>query len=125
MNETMSETTRKYSEAAEQASERLGRASGEAADVLSSTSGNAINGLQNYNEKLLEIAQSNIDATFKFLRRAAVAKSPSEFIAAATEHANRQYETSSQQAKELTALAQKMALWSTEPVTEYAAKTIR
>jgi hypothetical protein len=103
-------------------SERFGRASREVADVLSSSSGNAIRGLRDYNEKVLEIAQFNVDATFEFLRRAAVAKSSSEFIVAATEHARRQYETSSQQAKELTALAQKLALGSTEPVREYAAR---
>ena len=45
--------------------------------------------MQEYNERLLEITQSNVNAMFEFLRGIAAAKSPSEFIAAATEHASR------------------------------------
>jgi hypothetical protein len=116
------ETSQRYREPGEGVSGRFGRASEEAADVLRDSSWNTIKGLQDYNEKLLEIAQTNVDATFQLLRQVAVAKSASEFITVATEHARRQYEISSEQAKELTVLAQRLAIASAEPAKEHATK---
>ena len=118
-----SEANRTYSETLEKESRRFEKIGGAAASAFTDSSWSAMKGLQEYNERLLEITQSNVNAMFEFLRGIAAAKSPSEFIAAATEHASRQYEMSSLQAKELTALAQKLALGSTEPARAYAAKT--
>ena len=117
------ETSQRYREAVEGTSERFGRASNAAVTVLRESNWNTMKGLQDYNEMLLEIAQTNINAAFQFLRQVVAAKSPSEFITVATEHARRQYETSSKQAKELTALAQRLAIASAEPVKEHATKT--
>jgi len=117
------ETNQQYREAVEAASERVGRAANKAADVLRDSSWGTMKGLQDYNEKVLEIAQTNINATFDFFRRVVAAKSPSELITVATEHGRRQFETSNEQAKELAALAQRLALESTEPVKEYATNT--
>jgi hypothetical protein len=43
-------------------------------------------------------------------------KSPSEFIELSTEHARKQFESLTQQTKELTALAQQVALATAEPL---------
>ena len=119
----MDETNRTYRQAAERASERIDKVSKEAVGAFSDSSWNAMRGLQEYNETLLEITQSNVNSTFEFLRQAAAAKSPSELIALAAGHARRQYETSVEQAKELASLGQKFARASAEPVKQYATKS--
>jgi hypothetical protein len=76
----------------------------------------AVNGAQDYNNKLLEFAQANTNAAFEFAQRRPGVKSPSEFIELSTERARQQFATLTEQTKELAALAQKVTLASTEPL---------
>ncbi|MGB8629748.1 MAG: phasin family protein [Xanthobacteraceae bacterium] len=55
-------------------------------------------------------------AVFEFARRLATAKQPSDVIELWTAHANKQFETLTEQTKELSALRQKIAGESAEPI---------
>lgn len=118
------ETDRKYRETMEGAPERFAILNDDAASLLRDSSWSSIAGLQEYNEKLFEMAQDNINMTLDFFRRTARTRSPSEFITVASEHARRQYETSTEQARELTALAQRLALGAAKPMSEHAGKIL-
>jgi phasin len=70
---------------------------------------------QDYNNKLLDFAQANTNVAFEFVQRMLGVKSPSEFIELSTEHARKQFETLTEQTKELTALAQKVSIETAAP----------
>ena len=57
-----------------------------------------------------------MEALFGFARQLARAKAPSEIMELWTAHARKQYETLTEQTKELTAVGQKTAAESAEPI---------
>jgi phasin len=65
---------------------------------------------------LIEAARANTSAAFDFAAALMGAKSVSEMIELSTRHAREQFETLSEQTKELTALAQKVATETSEPI---------
>ena len=75
-----------------------------------------IKGAQDYNNKVLEFAQTNTEAAFGFAQKLSDVKSPSDFIELSTEHSRKQFETLTEQTKELAALAQKVTLATAEPL---------
>ena len=72
--------------------------------------------MRDYNLKMIEMAQANIEAVFEIARQLATAKTPSDMIELGTSHARKQFEMLSEQTKELTALGQKLAGESVEPI---------
>jgi len=88
----------------------------EANDLMRSSYSKAVEGGQVYNNKLLEFAQSNSKLAFDFAQKLIAVKSPSEFIELSTEHARKQFESLTEQTKELTALAQQVTLATAEPL---------
>src|ERR1700683_5427525 len=88
----------------------------EATDLMRNSYAKAIAGGQVYNNKLLEFAQTNSKVAFDFAQKLIAVKSPSEFIELSTEHAGKQVESLAEQTKELTALAQQVALATAEPL---------
>jgi phasin len=78
--------------------------------------------MQDYNSKVIEFSQANSKSYVEFVQKLAGVKSPSEFFEISTEHTRSQLETVAQQAKELTELARKVTLESTEPLTSGLAK---
>jgi len=70
-----------------------------------------------FNLKMIEMAHGNADAAFGFAVQVAGAKTPSDIVELWTAHARKQFEMLSEQLKELTALGQKMAGVSAEPIT--------
>ena len=99
-----------------EAYEKMSAATTEATDLIKGSYSTAVKGAQDYNNKLLEFAQTNSDTAFEFAKRLLDVKSPSEFIELSTERARKQFETLTEQTKELTALAQKATLATTEPL---------
>ena len=67
----------------------------------------AVKGAQDYNAKFIEFARANTEAAFEFVQKLSSVKSPSEFFELSTSHSRKQFETLTEQTKELTALAQK------------------
>jgi phasin len=85
-------------------------------DLIKGSYSTAVKGAQDYNNKLLEFAQTNTNTAFEFAQRILGVKSPLEFIELSTEHARKQFATLTEQTKELAALAQKVTLATAEPL---------
>jgi phasin len=107
---------------AKEAFEKMSAATDEAATLIKNSYSTAIKGAQDYNNKVLEFAQKNSEAAFDFAQKLSDVKSPSDFIELSTEHSRKQYETLTEQTKELAALAQRVTLATAEPLKTSATK---
>ena len=96
--------------------EKMSAASGQAPDVMQHCYSAAVKGMQDYNNKLLEITHANTKAAFDFAQRMSGVKSPSEFLELSTEHAQQQLTTMTEQTRELAVLAQQATLAAAEPL---------
>ena len=76
----------------------------------------AFEGVRNFNVKMIDMAHANMEAFFGFARQLVTAKAPSDIMELWTAHARKQFETLTEQTKELSALGQKMANESAEPI---------
>ncbi len=65
---------------------------------------------------MIETARANTNAAFDFVTELMGVKSVAEVIELSTTHARKQFETYSEQSKELAALAQKIATDASEPL---------
>jgi phasin family protein len=72
--------------------------------------------IRDFNVKMIDMAHANMEAFFGLARQLATAKAPSEIAELWTAHCQKQFETLTEQAKELTALGQKTAAESAEPI---------
>ncbi len=72
--------------------------------------------IRDFNVKMIDIAHANMESFFGFARQLATAKAPSDIMELWTAHARKQFETLTEQTKELSALGQKMAKESAEPI---------
>ncbi len=95
---------------------KLKTAAEEATDVLETTYVEASKGATEYGLKLIETARANTSAAFDFTAGLMNVKSFAEMIELSTGHARKQFETLSEQTKELTALAQKVTTEASEPI---------
>jgi phasin len=84
----------------------------------------AAESLRDFNVKLIEMAQANTAAAMEFARQISAAKGPSEAIELWSLLARKQFETLTAQSKELTALGQKIAAVSAEPITRSFSRAI-
>ena len=103
--------------------DKMSAATTEASSVLKNAGAKATQGFKDSNAKVIEFARANSNAAFDFANELLAVKSPSEFIQLSTEQARKQFEVLSAQAKELTALSQKVMLETAEPLKAGAAKT--
>lgn len=86
---------------------------------------NAGKGVAEYNSRLLAAYESNINSTFDFLNSVVNAKTMADLVELSTGHARRQFETVSGQVKDLSALAQKVASDTSEPIKSTVEKTVQ
>jgi hypothetical protein len=86
----------------------MGAATAGATALIANSCSTAIQGARDYNTKLIEFA--NAEAALAFAQKLFGVKSPSEFIELSAEHTQKQFETLTEQTKELAALAQKVTL---------------
>ena len=103
--------------------EKMSAATTDAVDLIKNSYSTAFKGAQEYNNKLIEFAHANTYAAFDFFQKMSGVKSPSEFVELSTGHARRQFETLTEQTKQLTVFAQKMTLASAEPLKTGVAKS--
>ena len=96
--------------------EKMKAAAEEATDVLETTYSTATKGASDYGLKMIEAARANTNAAFDFAGELITAKTLSEVIELSSAHARKQFETMAQQTKELSALAQKVASETSEPI---------
>ena len=96
--------------------EKMKAAAEEATDVLETTYSTATKGASDYGLKVIEAARINTNAAFDYAGELLAAKTLSEVIELSSSHAKKQFETLTEQSKELGALAQKVATESSEPI---------
>src|SRR6202035_5232527 len=96
--------------------EKMKAAAEEATDVLETTYSTATKGASDYGLKVIEAARVNTNAAFDFAGELMAAKTLSEMVELSSTHARKQFEALTQQGKELTALAQKVATDTAEPI---------
>jgi phasin len=109
---------------AKESFEKMSAATAEATTLMKHSYSAAVKGAQDYSTKFIEFARANTEAAFEFVQKLSSVKSPSEFIELSTIHSREQFETLGEQAKELTALAQKITLATAEPLKAGANKAV-
>lgn len=82
-------------------------------------------GVTEFNTKAIDALQANTVATFDLIKALSGVKDISAAIALQTEHARKQYETLTAQAKELGEIAKKVATESSEPIKSTLGKTFK
>jgi phasin len=96
--------------------EKMKAAAEEATDVLETTYSTATKGCSDYGLKVIEVARANTNAAFDFAGEIMAAKTLSEVVELTSAHARKQFEALTAQSKELSALAQKVATDTAEPI---------
>jgi phasin len=77
----------------------------------------AAEAVRDFNAKLIEIAQANTMAAVNFAQEVATAKSPIEAAMLWSSHARKNFETLTDQSKQLTALGQRVMTSAAEPLS--------
>jgi phasin len=104
---------------------RMKTAAEEATGILETTYANASKGAADYGLKVVEIARANSNATFDFATELLGARTFAQAIEISTAHTRRQIEAFTEQAKELTSLAQKVATRAAEPIKDGIATIVK
>lgn len=102
--------------------EKMRAATADATSLMKNSFSTAVQGAQDYQAKVMEFANSNTEAAFDFAQKMSSVKSPSEFFQLSTNHSREQFETLTEQAKELATLAQKVTIATVEPLKTGATK---
>ena len=96
--------------------EKMKAVTEDATDMIETSYSTASKGAADYGLALIDAARANTNATFDFCSQVMTAKSLSDIIEMSTAHARKQFETVTAQSKDLTALAQKVATDTIEPI---------
>ena len=88
---------------------KMKTAAEEATSMMETTYANASKGVADYGLKMVEMARSNSNAAFDFAAELIGAKTLAQMVEISTSHTRKQIEQAAAQAKELAALAQKVA----------------
>jgi phasin len=105
--------------------EKLKAAAEEGTEMLETCYSTASKGQAEYGMKVIEIARANTNAYFDFVEKMFGVKSPSELVEVTTAHSRSHFETLTAQGKELTALAQKVATETAEPIKSGVEKAMK
>jgi phasin len=119
------EFAEKTASQAKETCEKMKTANEEMSDRFKEAYTRATKGAADYGLGLIEAARANVDATFDYAIKLFAAKSPSELIELSTAHLRKQFEAMTEQSKELTALAQKVANETAEPIKEGVTKAFK
>jgi len=85
----------------------------------------ASKGVAEYNSKVLAAVQENVNSTFDYFNSLLQVKSLAEAVELSTSHARQRFEAVSGQTKDLSALAQKVAAESSEPIKSSVEKATK
>jgi len=122
IQENVRKATEKGVEDTRAAYARVKTAAEDATSSLEASYAAATKGIVALNTKALEAVRTNTEAAFDLAKALFGAKTVQEAFTLQTEHARKSYETVTAQSKELTALAQKIAADSVEPLKASVAK---
>jgi phasin len=98
--------------------EKMKAATEEATDMIEDSYATASKGCADYGLKMIEAARVNTNSGFDYAGQMMTVKSLAEAVELSTAHLRKLYETMTEQSKELSALAQKVAADTTEPLKE-------
>ena len=104
---------------------RIKSAAEETTDVLEDTYTSATKGATEFNTKALEALRVNVNASFDYARELMSSKTLAEAVELSATHMRKQFESLSVQAKTLSALAQKVATETAEPIKAGMSKTMK
>jgi phasin len=105
--------------------EKMKAVAEDATDVLEDTYASASKGATDYTMKSIEIARANTNAAFDFASELMTVKSFSEAVELTSAHTRKQFDAFIEQSKELTALAQRVATETSEPIKSGVSKVFK
>jgi len=97
---------------------KMKTAAEEATSIMETTYANASKGAADYGLKVVEVARANSNSAFDFATELLGARTLAQVVEISTSHMRKQIEQMTEQAKELTSLAQKVATHTTEPIKD-------
>jgi phasin len=98
--------------------EKMKAATEEATDMIEDSYATASRGAADYGLKLIEAMRANTNASFDMAAQLLTVKSLSEAVEVSTSHVRKQFDAMNSQTKELSALAQKVATETCEPIKD-------
>jgi phasin len=98
--------------------EKMKAATEEATDLIEGSYATATKGAADYGLKVIEAGRANTNAYFDYATQMMTVKSLAEAVELSTAQMRKQFETLTAQTKELSALAQKVATETCEPIKE-------
>lgn len=104
---------------------KLKAAAEETTDLLEDTYATASTGVKDFNLKALEATRINLNAGFDHVRDLMGVKTLAEVVELQSAYLRKQFETFQGQAKDLSAIAQKVATDTVEPVKEKVEKAFK
>ncbi len=104
---------------------KMKQAAEEATDLVEDTYTTATKGVTDFNMKALDGARANINAAFDFARDILAVKTVSEAVELHTAYLRKQFDAIQSQGQALSAIAQKAATETVEPVKESVQKVLK
>jgi phasin len=123
--EMVREFAEKGVQQAKQGYEKMKVAAEETTDLLETTYTAASKGATEFNMKALDALRANVNASFDFTAAMFGVKTLAEAAEISTAHYRAQFEALSAQAKDLSALAQKIATETSEPIKSGVSKNFK
>jgi phasin len=123
--EVFREMAEKSVEQAKDSYARLRTAAEDATDVVEDTYLQATRGATEFNLRAIDAIRTNVNANLDYARELLAAKSMSEAVELSATHLRTQFDALSGQAKEFSALAQKVAADAAEPFKSSVNKTFK
>jgi len=105
--------------------DKIKAAAEETTDLLENTYTAASKGATEFNMKALDAIRANINASFDFTAAIFGTKTLAEAAEISTSHFRKQFEALSEQTKQLSSLAQKIAAETSEPIKTGVSKTFK
>jgi phasin len=103
---------------AKETCEKMKNTNEEMTDRLRDAYATAVKGAADYGVRLIKAARTNTDTAFDYAIDVLAAKSLSEVVELSSAHLRKQFDALTEQSKELTAIAQKVANGTAEPVKD-------
>jgi phasin len=97
---------------------KMKSAAEEATGILEHTYANASKGAADYGLKMIEAARANSNAAFDYATELLGARTLAQMVEISTAHTRKQIDSITEQARELSTLAQKLATTTAEPLKE-------
>jgi phasin len=123
--EAVREFAEKGVQQAKQNYDKFKAAAEETTDLLETTYTAASKGATEFNMKALDALRANVNASFDFTAAMFGVKTLAEAAEISTAHYRAQFEALSAQAKDLSALAQKIATETSEPIKSGVSKNFK